>query len=664
MGRGQAILMGMVLAVSLALAGADHAAPREPTAYAEAYTFAFHDADISQAAEAILGQALGLTYTVDPAVTAKISFRIDQRLTGAQLLEAFEASLESADIVMVREGDSLVLKPRAKAKGSASLSTLKEGVHGAGYETVAVPVQFAAPSEVAKALQSITSTDLVVYVDDKQGLLILGGTASELESAVQVIKLVDHSGLEDSKIRFFELEQAPASTVSEDLQKVLEASHVSGVTVVPLKRLNGLFVFGRTTEAVEEVGRWIAKLDTPSKEKTTSLWVYHPKNLSAESLANTLNGTSSSGSAPSSSASASLSSFGGGGGSSFGGGLASSGGVFPSASSGGFQATSAAPVSSNAGAYSGSAGGQGTSFLSTSDDPVHVAVDAQSNTLLFSASPGRWIQIQKILGELDHAPGQILIEASILEVTLTDQFNLGVDWSFTSSSSPVTVASINNAAGKVTATLPGFAVTYLGKDIQAAVNALQGRTAVEVISAPKIMTLDNHAAKLQVGDQVPVITQTGQSTSAAGAPVINSVAYENTGIILNVTPRISGDDRVYLDISQEVSSVAETTTSGIDSPTIQQRMLSTTLILDNGGVIALGGLISSSKSKSDSGLPYLKNAPLIGQFFRSNSDKGNRTELIVLISAKIIDSPASSQKVMADLLADMKEIKSRGLLAH
>ena len=656
------LLTALGCVFALGSAPASQAAPRDPPSRAESYTFAFHEAEVSQVAEAILGQALGLTYTVDPSVTTKVSFRIDQRLTGAQLLEALEAALESVDVVMVREGDSLILKPRAKAKGSASLGTLKEGVHGAGYETVAVPVRYAAPSEVAKALQSITANDLVVYVDDKQGLLILGGTASELDSAVQVVKLVDHSGLEESKIRFFELEQAPAMTVADDLQKVLEASHVSGVTVVPLKRLNGLFVFARTTEAVEEVGRWITKLDTPSKERTSSLWVYHPKNLSAESLANALNGSSNPG--PSSNSSQALS----GPSSAFGSNLASTSGGASQMGNGAFAPPASALTTASTpigGSYSaGGAGGGFGAFLSTPDDPVHVAVDTQSNTLMFSASQARWVQIQKILNELDHAPGQILIEASILEVTLTDQFNLGVDWSFTSKSPPVTVASINNAGGKVATSLPGFAVTYLGKDIQASINALKGRTAVEVISAPKIMALDNHQARLQVGDQVPVISQTGQSTSSAGAPIINSVSYESTGVILSVTPRISGDDRILLDISQEVSSVAETTTSGIDSPTIQQRMLSTTLILENGGVAALGGLISTSKSKSDSGMPYLKDAPLLGQLFRTNTNKGNRTELIVLITAKIINDAASSQKVMADLVADMREIKSRGLLEH
>jgi len=165
-----------------------------------------------------------------------------------------------------------------------------------------------------------------------------------------------------------------------------------------------------------------------------------------------------------------------------------------------------------------------------------------------------------------------------------------------------------------------------------------------------------------VGDQVPVVTQSAQNTTAAGSPVVNSVNYLSTGIILSVTPRISGDGRIFLDVDQEVSSASETTTSGIDSPTIQQRSLSTTLILDDGAVAALGGLISSEKNKSQTGIPYLQDVPGVGALFRTTTNNTNRTELIVLITAKIIKDRPSAQRVLADLLADMTEVRSRGLL--
>jgi general secretion pathway protein D len=268
------------------------------------------------------------------------------------------------------------------------------------------------------------------------------------------------------------------------------------------------------------------------------------------------------------------------------------------------------------------------------------------------------------LDELDRTPSQVLIEASILEVTLNDQFNYGVDWSVLSDAGKLTVSSINGAAGKVAQGIPGMSVTFLGKDVQAAINALSQRTAVEVVSAPKIVALDNHVAKLEVGDQVPVTTQSQQSVASGGAPVLNNVEYRSTGVILTVTPRIGGDGRVMLDIAQEVSSVAQTTSSSIDSPTIQERKLATTLILDNGGVVALGGLISTNHSTTSSGVPYLDKAPFLGNFFKTQTRSAARTELIILIKAEVVKDNASSQRAMTDLLADMSEIKSRGLVKH
>jgi general secretion pathway protein D len=638
-------LVGLIAALAFCL-GAGFVPASRPLAatpsrsdQTESYTFAFHDADIAQVAEEILGNALHVTYVIDPGVTGKMSFRIDRQLTRTQLLEAFEAALETGDAVMVREGDSLVIKPRSKAKGSTSLHTVGESAHAAGYETVAVPLAYAAPSEVAKALQAIAPTDMVVYVDDKQGLLILGGNSQELQAAIEMVRTFDHSGLENDKIRFFELSQAPADTVSGDLGRILEASGVSGVAVAPLKRLNGLFVFARTTGGLEQVATWIARLDVPSKEKGPSLWVYHPRNVPAEALQESLNSLLSGQTSPSPTQSASSSRV--------------SSGPSTATTPPSFQAPAPAPTI-------GSGGGAAAAILG--DDPARVSADKESNSILVLASPGRWFQIEKMLEEIDHTPGQVMIEASILEVTLTDQHSLGVDWSTISDGGLLAISSINSAAGTIAASTPGLAVTFLGKDIKAAVNALAVNSAVEVISAPKIMALDNHTAKLDIGDQVPIVTQTGQSTSSPGSPVLDSVDYRNTGIILNVTPRISGDNRITLAIDQEVSSVTQTTSSQINSPTIQQRKLSTTLALDNGGVVALGGLISSNRSVGDSGMPYLKDIPFLGNLFKTTTKSRTRTELIVLLTAKIIRDSAASQKVMSDLLADMHEIKRRGFV--
>jgi general secretion pathway protein D len=603
------------------------AAPTRPASTAPqeaAYTFAFQDAEITQVVQEILGD-LGLKYSIDPSVSGKMSFRIDQRLTRAQLLQAFETALAANNVTMVRDGETLVVTSRTKAKSVAGVRPLGEGVHGVGYEVVAVPLSYAVATEVAKALDAIGGPGSVIYANDKLGLVILGGSGQELQSALETVKVFDQSGLQSSKIRWFELSQAPADTVANELETLLKAAGIGGVSVAPLKRLNGLIVFGRTSKALEEVSQWVYRLDAPTKDAVSTLWAYHPKNTSAEALSKTLNSL-----------------------------MASQGGVEP--------APSRLARATGLQTQGETAELTQQTVTASSDDFLRAAVDKETNTLLVSAPAWKWIKVQKILAEIDRPQSQLLIEATIVEVTLGSEFRLGVDWSVLSDSKKLSVQSNRTATGVVAPTFPGFSITYLGGDVQAALNALGTRTNIEVISAPKLVTLDNHTARLQVGDQIPIIVQSSQSTSTLGSPLVNTIDYRNSGVILSVTPRISGDDRIVVDVAQEVSAAIKTQTSGIDSPTIQQRKLESTLVLTNGGVVALGGLISRTQDRGDSGVPYLKDIPGLGSLFKSATHDDKRTELIVLLSATIIKDKATADKVMTDLLADMHEIQNRGLL--
>jgi general secretion pathway protein D len=661
-----ALLVALGAAAPLAVAAPGRSATSERSAH---YTFAFHDADIAQVAEAILGNALGLSYTVDPGVTGKISFRIDQSLTDAELLKAFEAALLANDVVLVREHGTIALTPRAKAKGLGAVKP-EGSLSSTGYQTISITLNYAAPSEVAKALKSVSANDPVVYFDDKQGVLVLGGEGPELEAAVALVHTFDHSNLADTKIRFFQLEQAPAETVADDLQRLLDASNVYGVTVVPLARMNGLFVAARSAQAIDQVAGWVGKFDVPPKETSIQLWVYHPRNASADDLATMLKSLISgsdqdqgrSQSPPQAPSGYAQPGF-------VQPGLAQPAGAPPQAMTGSIGAPGGFTMGSTGLGYQGAAGASPdaskTSISASGSiggDPVRVSVDRNTNTLLVLAPPGRWVQLSKMLDDIDHAPDQILIEASILEVDITHQFNFGVDWSVVGVGGQLGASSINNATGTIAPTTPGLSVTFLEKGIQADVNALSAKTAVEVLSAPKVMALNNRQAQLQVGDQVPIITQSAVSTLATSAPVVNSVDYRNTGVILDVTPRISGENKIVMDVDQEVSAVSQTTSSGIDSPTIQERSFHTQLILNDGAVAALGGLISNERDLSDTGTPWVSDIPVLGHLFKTTTRKLTRTELIVLISAKIIRDAPAAQRLMTDVLADMREIEARGLL--
>lgn len=610
------------------------AAPATAAAPAETYTFAFQDADIPQVVEEILGQ-LGVAYAIDPSVSGRITFRIDQRLTRDQMLASLEAVLAANSVAMVHNGDQLLITPQSKAKSSAEIHRGAQGLRGAGYEMVAAPLAYAQPTEVAKAMDAIAASDTVLYANDKLGLLLLGGSGSQLKSVLETIKIFDQSAFQDSRIHWFELTQAQATTVAQEVDRIAQGAGLVGVSVVPLKRLNGVIVFGRSAEALDEIGKWVKRLDVPTKDFSATPWFYRPKYTAADGLARTLSGLV------------------GGGAQSTPSPVAPTPTTSPS-SVGGASTQAAAPAFAPIGDGGGGRGGE------QGDDQVRINVDRETNTLVVLASPNRWVQIQRILNELDRPQRQILIEASIVEVTLGKQFQFGFDWSVLSKY--LQVGSVNNASGTVQATFPGLSVTYINSDLHAAVSALGSKTDIEVVSAPKIIALDNHTAHLQVGDQVPVVSQSAQSTVTNGGPLVSTVDYRSTGVILNVTPRIAGDDRLVLEVSQEVSSVAKTNTSTINSPTIQQRRFESALVLQDGKTVALGGLISSTRSRNDAGIPYIKDVPGVGNLFRSQNHDNSRSELIILLTAKIIADDAGFKRAMDDLAVDMHELQSRGFL--
>ncbi len=262
-----------------------------------------------------------------------------------------------------------------------------------------------------------------------------------------------------------------------------------------------------------------------------------------------------------------------------------------------------------------------------------------------------------MLEKLDTLPSQVMIEATIAEVTLNDDLEHGLTWFFENAESRFSFSDV--ASGAVGSSFPGFSYVFSEADSRVALNALASVTDVKVVSSPTLMVLDNKTARLQVGDQVPVVTQSAVSTIDPDAPIVNAVSFRDTGVILDITPRVSDNGVVVLDITQEVSSVIETTTSGIDSPTIQQRRIETSVAVHDGESLALGGLIEDSRNVTSTGVPFLSEIPLLGEAFKSKSRKAGRTELLVLITPRVVRDRNEARLVTEEFrnrLDDVREL--------
>jgi general secretion pathway protein D len=265
---------------------------------------------------------------------------------------------------------------------------------------------------------------------------------------------------------------------------------------------------------------------------------------------------------------------------------------------------------------------------------IKIVADDSKNAILIEATLADYRRVMKVIGTLDVVPNQVLIEATIAEITLNDDLQFGVRWALQGKKASYTFT--DSAAGALSSVFPGFSYAFTGANIASSLNALNAITNVNVISAPSLTVADNKTAALQVGDQVPIITQSAESIASTGAPVVNSVSYKDTGVILTITPRINQSGRVLLDIEQEVSSVVPTTSSTLNSPTIQQRKVKTTVLVNNGEGLALGGMIQTNKTVTTNQVPIIGDLPFIGNAFKQKDNQVNKTELIIIITPHVI----------------------------
>lgn len=297
-----------------------------------------------------------------------------------------------------------------------------------------------------------------------------------------------------------------------------------------------------------------------------------------------------------------------------------------------------------------------TPLFSGDSATTRLSADAARNALIVQSDPATFEDIRTLVAQLDAPVDQVVIETTIAEVTLNNDFRFGVQWSFDLRDGGRVTLTEGNSSG-VVGRFPGFSYGYQGNYVQAALNVLSSRTQVEVISSPVVVTLDNQEAVLQVGDEVPIVTQSATNLTAGEAAVVNSVQYRETGILLRVTPRIGAGGTVTLDVKQEASEVASTTTSGIDSPTIQQRRFESTVSIADGETVALGGLIRATRTRSRAGVPLLSSVPVLGAAFRNSSTDVRRTELLVFMTPRIIRTREQAAAATDDLEARLNRVR-------
>ncbi|MCR9267180.1 MAG: type II secretion system protein GspD, partial [Alphaproteobacteria bacterium] len=287
--------------------------------------------------------------------------------------------------------------------------------------------------------------------------------------------------------------------------------------------------------------------------------------------------------------------------------------------------------------------------------------DLLNNALIIRATDQEYREIIELVERMDVMPPQVLIEATIAEVRLVDGLDFGVRWFFESQGGEgdSLTSFVDNENGTNTPVYPGFNYAFTGTDFQATLSALNSITDVTVLSAPSIMVQNNQTAHLQVGDEVPIVTQTATSVVEANAPLVSSIELRETGVILEVTPRINASGLVVLDVNQEVSSVRPTTTSGIDSPTIQKLEFTSTVAVRSANTIALGGLIRETRTDNETAIPLISRVPGLGNAFRNRQMSSERSELVIFLTPRIINNDDDAAAALTHLRRELEALEAR-----
>jgi general secretion pathway protein D len=602
-------------------------------------TLNFVNADIKDVAKTILGDYLKLNYEIGAGVQGTITIQTSQPLTHSQVLPVLEQALRLNDMALVVTNNVYKIVPlSAASKQSGAIR--RPGENAAGFGIEVVPVHYMTAADMAKLLEPLAPTQGIIHVDAEHNVLIVEGTAEERQTIIDDVKLFDNDTMQGMSFALLTPNYTDAEELTKELNQVLGG--LSGVPsglvkLVPIDRLNAILAISPQPRYLDQLQSWMRRLDKPGQGSDRRIFVYHVQNGRAGDLAATLGKTLL-----------------GGSGQPFQGSEPPTVPLYPAPTGGdntqGAPAPSSGPAPTPPQAPSLSVSG------GSAMPGVNITADTVNNSLVILATPQQYQTIRNALAELDIAPLQVFLEAAIAEITLDDNLKFGVQYSFSDAHNTVT---FTDSTTPIAPEVPGFSYIYTnGASIKIILSTIATKTHVEVISSPKVLVLNNQPASLQVGDRVPILTQQLSTQISPGTPsVLNSVQYQDTGVILKVTPRVNAGGLVLMDITQEVSAVTNPTTAGIISPTIQERKINSSVAVQDGETVALGGLIQDSRDHARSGIPFLQDIPVLGHLFGNTTNEDKRTELLVLITPHVIDNVEKARAITDELRHKMPTVQ-------
>ena len=528
--------------------------------------------------------------------------------------------------------------------------------------------------------------------DPGRNVLLISGDPATREALINLVGAFDVDVLAGQSYALFPVTSGNAKDFATAMTEAMRASQGAAaagvVRVVPMERINSILVVSGQPRYIDDARRVYGLVERTRRQTIRSWNVYYLQNSRSNDIAYVLQQAFTPNhvtAVPSARAAGRPAQSGANGQSGFnrnsGSGTTGTSGTGSLGSSGGTGLGSASTSGSGTGGLSGGTG-LGQQSASAQPDPsqnsanpllggldptggssgntdadtnsIRIIPNGENNAVLIYATSQERDTIQAMLRKIDILPLQVRIDATIAEITLNDSLQYGTQFFFKGGGINGAL-NFNSAATAATAGtfatgFPGFVLSGANGG-NAALSALQNVTTIKVLSSPQLLVLDNEAARLQVGDLVPYLTSSSQSTVTSTSAIINSIDYRETGVIMEVTPRVNSGGLVTLDISQEVSDIdtAATSSSAIQSPTFQERNVRSRVVVQDGQTVGLAGLIRDTADQANQGIPWLKDIPLLGALASQQNNTRTRTELLVLVTPHVIHDQRDARALTEDL---------------
>lgn len=627
------------------------------------YTLNFENTDIKEVVRAVLNDALNVNYTIAGDVSGPVTISSARPVSREALLSTLESALTSFNFSLVKAGDGYRVSATGLSAGTVDVGRKTT----AGFGVSVIPLRFMSASAMMELLSGFIAQTEGLRVNISGNSIIARGSGPQRAEVVEAVLSFDSDFMQNQRVSIFRLVQARPDDIVPELERIFNVKGENGlIQFRAVTRVRGVMAISKNSALIRRAETWVRRLDQQDADTQQNVVVYKAKFRKADELAKVMTNL-------------------------FGTATASTTSSTPTQPVAADQTQSSETQTEQTTTQDSSTDASNTaanrvaSAFSDTQNPatnlatgpnivdltsgntegqqIRISADPSNNSVVIYGDSDRVGQILATLKKLDATPVQVAINVTIAEVKLTNDLKYGVQYFLKSKqlgfgADNGSISLTDQASSVLKRKDPGLNfVVGAAANPDVIISALDTVTDVEVLSSPSLVVVENQTATLQVGDQVPITTQQSQSTETGLAPVINQVEFKDTGIILNVTPRISQNDAVTMDIVQEISNVS----AGANTltPTISRRSIKSQISVNDQQTVVLGGLISTSSQNNKAGLPGLSRVPVLGNLFSTNAKSRGRTELIILIRPVIIHDAQDAANVAESLRSQMSVLQNR-----